>query len=788
MSLYGSVQRVFQRFGGGLVLDQDATEIGPDQASDAQNCDFSEQTLRKRLGRTPYNATAPVASQVRGLFRYYPKSGSPVLLMAAGTAVYADLNGNGSFADAGETLASGLTGGSPMDFLQYQDSVYFGNGVDAMRKWTGSGLASTLALLTAPAGAPTLAPVNSQLEAFNSGTWTATNAALLSAYVTDVTKDGTALKMTANAAGARGAFLYKAWSAGATVDLSSVSELSLWVYGANVGPTFQIGVYANGEALSGGPNWGLFPVLRVQQKKGWYQVRVPLAAIPPASRDASPGLAIKFIDDGDKRLPFSIWFDDLRPQGIFAADLYRYYYTYRNSTTGAESNPSPVAEIRLDSTVPLSGIQVTTLGTTQSGVDQIRVYRYRVNGPFRRARLVSTLTNPGTATSVVGTDYKSDGQLALEDADELVDAKTTPPLAYTYALVNHRMLAGAATASGTFYPWRIYLSRLGFPEDFGTVFQPDEFAVPGYLDLPEKDPIRRIIEFDGAALIFCARSIWTLEGSGWDDFIVRKRADIGLDAREAVLTWDRYIFFLAHDGLRVLAPNRSQDGLFETWLVSEPVASRIRAIPYAYRANCALGLDERQRVHLALIRSGQTVSDAALVFDPLAPGAMTPNPPDPRVRPGWTYYTSWGATCFLTLRKGGTDAGQLLAGDPATGKAHYCHRDGSDAAIETDGGSAVAWFWQSQAWDQGPGQRVEWVFVGSEHDVQSGLTLTAAPVLERAVSATTYALSLTAATSIKRTAPGIRARVNALKLSGSHSVAIQLHSATLGYWERGAGA
>src|SRR4051812_24746265 len=170
MALYGAEEILFNRFGGGLVLDVDATEIGEDQAADAQNVDLENETDTRRKGRTQYNSSAPVVSPVQGAFRHYPPGGgTPVFVMQAGTAISED-NGLGTFSSA----LTGLTGGAPMDLIGYKGLVYAGNGVDALRKRSLAAAWSTVAGLTAPGAAPVLAPSSVVIETFDGVGWTLT--------------------------------------------------------------------------------------------------------------------------------------------------------------------------------------------------------------------------------------------------------------------------------------------------------------------------------------------------------------------------------------------------------------------------------------------------------------------------------------------------------------------------------------------------------------------------------------------------------------------------------------
>lgn len=939
MSLFGTQQLAFDRFGGGLVTALDPVELDEDQASAGSNVDFRDFALAVRKGRTVYNSAAPVASPVRGLHRYYSRTGSGgTFVMQAGTSIYED-NGAGTFSAASGT-STGLTGGVPYDFCGWKELLYGGSSVDALRKRSAAGSWSTVALLAAPSAAPTVALYQTTLESFDSGTWTLSGANWTSSYVTDPgpLEGANCLKLSAGGASGITSSRNKVWSGAATVDLSKADYLVVWYWSEKVGINFKVGIFTNGtDPTATTPTWANFPVQTTTQKEAWVPIYVPLSAIAPADRTASPGLGIQYVSKrSNLSYPFAVYFDQALAVVNFETDTYHYQATYAtvdsNGAVTAESNPTATGSagsVKIDKTKPQAGVLVTTPGASgDAATNVIRLWRHREHGTYSKPRLVGTMPDgtttlnggiTSTATSItvadttgmsagcvltIGTekllvltvptsttltvsrafnnttaasalngvtvttssflDQKSDGQLLLEDAEELQSNKLAPPLAATYAIVNGRLLAGGVVLSGTAYPWRLYLSRQGFPEEFSTVQEPngDIADASGWVDIRTKDHIQRIVEFDGQALLFCDRSIWALEGTGWDDFALRKRADVGLVAREAVCVTDRLVYFLATDGVRVLSPNMTQEGLFETWVISEPVDDTIRSIPLAYRKNCAMGQDGRGRIHLSLTRSGQTVADAALVFDPFLPGALGADGYDVKRR-GWTYYgTNWGYSVFCQLKRGEGDAGQLIGGDPSTAKIYYLQRSSADADIATDDGSAIVWSWQSKSTDAGPGSRLNWTMIALEADACASQTttlngaitasagslvvasatgfaindylqidsevmlvtniagttftvtraqggtegvahsnaatitlvqaVTCTPVLDEIASSTTYVQAFgTRAAGValpnppqRRTAPGIQARHNQLKLSGSQKVALRIRGARVGVWAR----
>lgn len=882
MSLWGAKELAYSRFGGGLVLDVDPTEIALDQASDLQNVDLRGNALDVRRGRVQLNSSAPTANKVNGAHIYYPRDGSTrSFIVQANTDIY---EGTSTTLTA-ETLT--LTGGVPYDFLSWREFVYGGSSVDAMYRRSSAGAWTALALITPPI-APPVANYSPVLESFDDDTehasdttagWVYTDAANTDiALVTDDKREGTAASAFVWSTGAKGDSFTKRWSSALRVDLSYAEDFVCWYQSTKAGATFQIGIIpnqpitdytgggggftatqlngaiangtdtaitldstagylkndvvrieselllitavaSNGTGLTvvrgyGGTsgashadnlpvyqsvNFAAFPETKTVDTDAWTPIRISLANLPPERRTASMGLGIKFLTPGKSGFPVTVTLDQGLARGplITATDLtsveFEYYATFQNTSTSEESNPSPVAVVKIEDPPPTYGAKVTVAASGTSGVDVRRVWRYRRRGGFDRARLVGTMPNAATAingsalsvntyatsfvvdstagmsagcvltidseellvrtvdsdgvtltvsrafnattaathadnapvTTSYFVDFRSDGEIRLADPEELTEGRMLPPLATTYAIINNRMLAGGATISGTKYPWRLYLSRLNFPEQFSSIIEPDfSPTVGGYVDLPGREHILRIVEFDGSALIFCDRAIYELTGSGWsndaDGFALRKRCSVGLDARWAVVVWERLVFFLAEDGVRVLNPGGgAHEGSFDTWVVSEPVDSRLRAIPSTYRNLSAMGIDERGRLHVSIVRSGQTVPDAALVFDPYLPDAQLQQGYQP-ARRGWLYYTNWGFSCFVKLKRGGGDAGQLLGGDASTCKLHYLQRSSADAELTTDDGSAISWSWQSRAEDPGTGGTHAWVYVALEADGNAG--------------------------------------------------------------------
>lgn len=701
---YGATtSRIHDIRSGGLVSALDPAELGDHQAADLDNLDISRDGIHPRGGTVTYNTIAPNASVPRGMGVYYPPDGTDrSLLIASGASVFADMNRDGDFADAGEEIASAVAGVDDVDFIQHRGDLFFGSKAAGLYVWSGSGSATAAVLPTPPAGPPTVTRKRTDLETFNSGAWTSTAGALTTSYVSDIARSGNSLKVTATGGGARGAFVHKAWSAGATVDLSTISAVSVWVYSESVGVSYQIGVYKNGAVLGSDPDFTLFPSFLVQTRKSWTRIEIPLGSIAESDRTESPGLAIRFVDDGGAGFNTSLWFDNSEAVGNLPPGDYKYYYTYANVTAGgvvtSESRaytpagsliPTP-AEITIESDAPAAGVNVSvTAGGTASN---IHIYRYREDGPFSTAYRVAQITN----TTQTWVDTVSEGTIAETNPPSLDYYRISPPAATTYALVGGRLFA-----AGVDYAYRVYVSRSARPLEFSSVESPSEFGSGGWFDLPSREPVVRIIEFDGAAIIFTPSSVWALDGSGFHDYVLSKRADVGIASRNGVCVSGRLVYICSMDGVRVIAPNFAADDNFATWVISEPVSDIYSAIPSETARKTAMVVDRRGRVIISHGVSGGTNNTNALVFDPNIPGAVDDGGGQNRNRPGWCRYsTGHGFHSGVRLKSGVfsasyKDIGQVVVVDHTTAKLRFLGWSPMGVSLTSDDGAAIPWIWKT---------------------------------------------------------------------------------------------
>jgi len=785
----------------GICPDQPATKLPDGILSDGQNVDLDGGSLKVRRGKKSL-AAAPAAAPMRGGLAYYPSGATRSILAAAGTDVWRYTSGPGW-----SSILSGLVAGDT-DFVQFGDLVYVGNGTDAVRKWTGSGSGSTLVAPTPPTGL-TLVLAQQLLEGFNSGTVvTSVNANPAAPTITSSIGSTTPypyegngyLQLEATAEGAEGDY---AWhDRGGGMDLSWASAIELWARSNMERTVFKFGVYADTELPSSALDWKAWKSCRVQETKNWEQVLIPLDPVAPEERTLSFGWACLYIgsDNPTYGTPTRLKIDQARLHCRMSAGFYRYYATYvRYETIDGvdvdleETSATSVAVIDIDEDTIFAGVTATVTGSLPtgwaSGSTKVRLYRFREDSSFSRALSVA---EAAFAASVAITDRMDDGELARRFATgisvRLVEQREIPPKATSYAAYGGRLWALDITVSSIRHRERLASSRIGFPEQFGYIPDVDDPASPGWADIQGEIGVR-LYPHEGRLLVFCEQSVWSLEGSSWlasdpDPFRLKRRLNVGLDARWAVCDLGGFIFFFARDGVRVMSPRlATEDGQYQSWVISEPWDNALRAIPTTYRSQAAMEVDDLGRVQLSFPAAGATANNVALVLDTQVRGSTDPG--ENKARPGWTYYTNWGFRSFIRLRRGGGDSGQLLGGDATDNQVYFLGTDAAGADAYGDASDKVAWHATTRSIDAGGGMRLvpqqatilADAAAGEEFDV--GLVGEDGAVLEtrrvRMGRDASGAVDLQAV----RISPDAARRAPSLKLSGSQEVAFAIRTAVL---------
>jgi len=208
-----------------------------------------------------------------------------------------------------------------------------------------------------------------------------------------------------------------------------------------------------------------------------------------------------------------------------------YAYTYYDSTTGVESDPSPIsAQITPSSQI----VDVTGLPTTHARADQKRIYRTDPGGGTHYL-----LTTIAIATS----SYADDGSLTGNPLLPLRYDNGAPGNFEHMAFVKGFMFGSIGDT--------LYWSRAYAPESWPTL---DFTQVP----FEGNDTIRALASFQDTLIIFGRRNIVLLAGSGgtpntglgWS--LSRTDVDSGIVNGRAFAEVDGALVYLDYDGVKTI--------------------------------------------------------------------------------------------------------------------------------------------------------------------------------------------------------------------------------------------
>ena len=127
---------------GGLVNSRDESLLEIGELSRADDSEYlpNDPSLHKVSGHTAFNSTAE-AGPIKGVaYLEFESSGSTDVLLAHATTTYRSdpVGDTGTFTDptnfSAQNMATGLTGGTTMDAVHYNDRHYLLNGVDGNRE------------------------------------------------------------------------------------------------------------------------------------------------------------------------------------------------------------------------------------------------------------------------------------------------------------------------------------------------------------------------------------------------------------------------------------------------------------------------------------------------------------------------------------------------------------------------------------------------------------------------------------------------------------------------------
>lgn len=200
-----------------------------------------------------------------------------------------------------------------------------------------------------------------------------------------------------------------------------------------------------------------------------------------------------------------------------------YAYTYYDSATRTESNPSPVSS----SISPSSQtVQLSLLPGTHPRADKLRIYRTDPGG---------TLLYRLAEIAIASTTYDDDGS---------VDANPTLPLFYD----NDVPLE---------YEHMAFVKGFAFGSIGNTLYWSKAYAYEHWpaLNVTEvpfegNDTIRALVAFQDTLVIFGRRNIVLLAGSGGNWTLSRTDVDSGIVSDRAYVEVDGALVYLDYDGLK----------------------------------------------------------------------------------------------------------------------------------------------------------------------------------------------------------------------------------------------
>ncbi len=219
--------------------------------------------------------------------------------------------------------------------------------------------------------------------------------------------------------------------------------------------------------------------------------------------------------------------------GALAAGAYEIVYTFYNSTTGAESNPSPAATVTIAAS---KKINYSVIGTSTNGqVNARKIYRSLVGQTDEWFHVVTILDNNTTT-------YTGDN---VELADMGLPAENTnglPPDGDFFEIHQERLWLTDQVL--------LYFSEVGLPESFAATSSLNVRSDDGYL-------IKGLKSFGEVLLVFKQNATYYLAGSDEQSFSLRTLHDkSGCVASHSLAVAEGFCFWFGGDNFYLTDGNR----------------------------------------------------------------------------------------------------------------------------------------------------------------------------------------------------------------------------------------
>ncbi|MBU2177483.1 MAG: hypothetical protein KJ556_20515 [Gammaproteobacteria bacterium] len=214
--------------------------------------------------------------------------------------------------------------------------------------------------------------------------------------------------------------------------------------------------------------------------------------------------------------------------GSLSAGAYKYIYTFYDSNTGTESDPSPITAsltVAVNASVSITNISVSSA----SRVTSRRLYRTIAGGGSYY--LVATI--PDNVTTIY-TDTVADSRLSVS---AVMDQGIPPTGDIVVAYGNQLFMAGDPD-----YPQRLYFCLPNKPDSFPSVYYVETESAD--------DKILNIAKFAGKLYLVQGEGIATLLGSDATNYTTyNTRSHIGTIARWSTAVGPDGIYFVGSDGI-----------------------------------------------------------------------------------------------------------------------------------------------------------------------------------------------------------------------------------------------
>jgi len=291
--------------------------------------------------------------------------------------------------------------------------------------------------------------------------------------------------------------------------------------------------------------------------------------------------------------------------GLTLLATYQIYVTYRNSSTGVESNPGPVQAFTLAGTEnTIDSIQLSVSPDPQ--VNQRRIWITAANAAAGSAAFLSATVDDNT-TAAYGVDITA---LGVTPTLDYINNEQAPQGSVVEAW-NDRLFVGGNTD----FPTRVYYSATpGSLEGFNTTTKFED------ADLDAGDPVIgiKVLRDNLVAYLRDGRIAFTATG---DDtapyFTTRLNQDVGAVSEHSILIYENRHIFLGERDVWIWAGDDATNLSSPTQADRPSVKRFIReTINDAKKSNASVAIDRsRDTVWFAVATGSSTRNDAVLTLD-----------------------------------------------------------------------------------------------------------------------------------------------------------------------------